>query len=345
MTATIVPFQYDAKGSISATELQDGDLLCEGFSLRYDEIDRDGEAWVEDAKALLFQSVQRFLKGNAPLVHHHDPRVVLGRVLEAENVPGVGIRTKAVIDYQEPSSPWRHLYLAAKRGRLSKWSWGGLFKRVQTPEGPRLVDADFVELSACASSIGRQTDWSVVQAAALSAEDGKAVTATGGYRDARAEDLKAIKAALTDLKGEAMFWKRREPTPDAHVIHVDSLSPGQHRALQDQQARQSAIAFRNRGEQEAKVIDKGAVETVAEVSAEQRATIYGTNFVGPDGRVDRGTVDVVDGSIAEALAGRRFEPEGETPLQALARQEREQAEQEKQDDLLRGFDRALEKKQ
>jgi hypothetical protein len=192
--STPVEFLWDIK-SVAPVQLEHGQLLIRGTSLNY-ELDRENEAWAETSA--LMSGIRRFLKGTAPLCMHHDQKIVLGKVVSATPITGKGVEIEAVVDYQPPGSPWRHLYESLKRGRLSNLSWAGLFRREMTPEGPRIVDADFVELSVCAASIGRGTTFEIVAGKALTAPAGKAVIGDE-YVDLDALDGR-VKALTTTLE-------------------------------------------------------------------------------------------------------------------------------------------------
>jgi HK97 family phage prohead protease len=194
-TVATIPFHWTLSGKAApAVEVDHGDLLIEGWCLRFDETDRENERWLENG--VLLRSIEKFVQGNAPVCHHHDYRTVLGRAVSADYVPGKGIKVKAIIDHQPPGSPWRHLYEAVKRGRLANLSFGGIFKREQTAKGPVLVDADFLELSVCGTSVGRGTSFAVVA--------GKALTAVPGYGVGGADDLSDLRARLEILELDAV---------------------------------------------------------------------------------------------------------------------------------------------
>ncbi len=168
-----VPFTFDfalepsAKaipGSI-AYELEDGDLLIEGVGLNFD-VDRENEAF--ENTGLLQKSLDAFVANGGPLCYHHKKDVVLGRVLSAEVVSGKGVKLTARVDSQPESSPIRHLYEQIKKGSITGLSAGGFFRRRNTPAGPRIYDADFVEWSATPTPIGLGTGFSVIAGKALS---------------------------------------------------------------------------------------------------------------------------------------------------------------------------------
>jgi phage head maturation protease len=196
-----IAFAWDIKAA-TPVALDDGQLLIRGWALNYN-IDREDEAFSETGA--LLRGIKAFIASNAPLCHHHDYKTVLGRVVSATPVAGKGIEVEAVVDFQPESSPWRHLYEAIKRGRLSNLSFGGLFRRQMTPDGPRIVDADFLELSVCGTSVGRGTTFEIVAGKALSAPAGTAVI------DGEHVDLDALDVRVKSLVSTLQHYKDNMP--------------------------------------------------------------------------------------------------------------------------------------
>lgn len=159
-----VPFTFDLDGKgadASVTELQDGDLLIEGWGANYD-IDREDEAFEEGA---FRNALSKFLAGNAPLCYHHKMDTVIGKVVSAEPVAGKGIKLRAIVDKQNEASPYHHIYDGIKRGRINGLSCGGIFKRDRTKN--KIVDVDLLEWSATPVSVGRGTNFSVIAGKAM----------------------------------------------------------------------------------------------------------------------------------------------------------------------------------
>jgi HK97 family phage prohead protease len=193
-----VPFVFDvdlkAANGDTAIELANGDLLIEGWGANYD-LDREDEAFEEGA---FTKGLKKFLAGSAPLCYHHDYKTVIGKVVDAYPVSGKGMWVKAIVDHQPEGSPWRHIYDGIRRGRISAFSCGGIFKRRHTKAGPRIFEVDLLEWSATPVSIGRGTDFSVVAGKALNApvegkaeltEDEQAVETAVAERELEREDL------------------------------------------------------------------------------------------------------------------------------------------------------------
>ncbi|MCW3003380.1 MAG: hypothetical protein JWQ20_2678 [Conexibacter sp.] len=250
MTATeSIAFAWDIK-SVAPVQLEDGQLLIRGTSLNY-EIDRELEAFAETPA--LMGGIQRFLQGSAPLCHHHDFKTVLGRVVSATPIAGKGVEVEAIVDYQPESSPWRHLYEALRRGRLSNLSWGGIFRRQITPDGPRIVDADFLELSVCAASVGKGTSFEIVAGKALSAPAGTAVI-DDEHVDLDALDVrvKSLLSTLQHYKGTNMTyrdWFHDRPSA------IPEVSPIEQRRIRDRN-------INDRAREEAAKTDTAGMETV-----------------------------------------------------------------------------------
>lgn len=166
-TLAPVPFTFDlelkaADGNV-VQELQDGDLLIEGWGATLD-VDREEEAFTDNA---FTKGLKKFLSGSAPLCWHHQYDKVIGRVVDAQVVPGRGVWLKAVVDHQPETSPLFPVYQAIKRGRANGLSCGGIFKRIQTNLGPRINHVDLMEWSATATPVGPSAQFSVIAGKAL----------------------------------------------------------------------------------------------------------------------------------------------------------------------------------
>src|SRR5215211_5374975 len=177
-----VPFYLDVSTkALPAVELDNGSLLIEGMALTFD-LDREDERFWE-SNGSLWQGIQRFLSGNAPLAYHHQYDKIIGRMLSAERAP-TGIRVKALVDYQPETSPLRFIYEGIRNQRLNHLSLGGVFKREVGPDGlPQIIDADFLELSVTGVPAAKNgaTTFQIIAQKALNAPEGKAVSATGEY--------------------------------------------------------------------------------------------------------------------------------------------------------------------
>jgi HK97 family phage prohead protease len=165
------PFQLEAKaledgtpGNI-VTELDDGDLIIEGWAATFDGVDRQGENFTDGA----FQrGIKAFLSGPAALCFHHKHEKVLGKVLDLEEVEGKGLRMRARVDGAIRTHPELGTYYnQIKKGTLSALSVGGFFKRKLTSLGTRISDMDFTEISVTPVPVHSQPAFSVVAGKAL----------------------------------------------------------------------------------------------------------------------------------------------------------------------------------
>lgn len=176
------------------SQLEEGDLLIAGWGANFD-VDRQNEAFA-DTKGIE-DGLKEFIDGEATLAFHHKHDHVLGKVLAADLVPGKGVRVVARVDKQPESSPLRYLYDQVKKGTLNALSFGGFFKRAMTNGGPRIVGADFTELSITGVPVGRGPSFGVVATKAL--EDLKLPDVPAINGDIREEDLLEINFAVENL--------------------------------------------------------------------------------------------------------------------------------------------------
>src|SRR6516225_9093549 len=115
-------FTFDGK-ALSATEIAEGDLLLEGFAVIFAGLDRTLENF---APGSFRQACKAFLEGSAPLCFHHKPTQILGKVLQMEEIPNVGVRVKARVDGAIKNHPeLATIYQQIKKGTLTGLSMGG----------------------------------------------------------------------------------------------------------------------------------------------------------------------------------------------------------------------------
>lgn len=146
------------------TELEDGDLLIEGWAANFEGIDRQGENFAEGA----FQrGIKAFLDAGGPLCFHHKNDHGIGKVNRLEEVEGKGLWMEARVDKQEPSSPLYHIYNAIRKRTYKGLSVGGFFKRALTEAGKRIMDVDFTEISVTPVPVHPKTGFAVVAGKAL----------------------------------------------------------------------------------------------------------------------------------------------------------------------------------
>lgn len=170
-------FQYDfmvegkaVQGEDTAetvTELENGDLLIEGWAAVFEGVDREGENFEPGA---FKRGVKSFLQNQAALCYHHDKKLGIGSVLDLKEEEGKGLWMKARVDYQEETSPLRWIYSGIKKGSMKGLSVGGFFKRKLTDGGFRISDVDFTEVSVTPVPMHPGTSFAVVAGKALEAE-------------------------------------------------------------------------------------------------------------------------------------------------------------------------------
>jgi hypothetical protein len=153
-------FTWEGK-ALSAVELAEGDLLLDGLAVVFAGLDRDGENF---APGSFRRAGKAFLEGSAPLCFHHHPSQVIGKVLEAYEVPGIGVRIKARVDGAIKDHPTLGpIYHQIRKGTLTGLSWGGFLKRL----GNMIVDIDPTELSVTGTPTHSQPAFAVVEGKSL----------------------------------------------------------------------------------------------------------------------------------------------------------------------------------
>lgn len=178
----------------TVTELDNGDLLIEGYAAVFDGIDREGENFIPGA----FQrGIKSFLNSQASLNFHHKHDHGIGKVLDLDEEEGKGLKMKARVDFQPESSPLRYIYNAIKKGTYKGLSVGGFFKRKLTEAGWRIADMDFTEISVTPVPVHPGTSFAVVAGKAL--EDIELPAKPDVSGDVRAEDEEMLKYYIEGL--------------------------------------------------------------------------------------------------------------------------------------------------
>lgn len=162
------PFELEGKAVSDSAEvevLEDGDLIIDGFAAVFDGVDRQGENFMDGA----FEAgIKSFLDGPASLCFHHKREKVLGKVLELQEVEGKGLKMRARIDGAIKDHPeLGTIYRQIKKGTLTGLSVGGYFKRKLTPNGKRIANMDFTEISITGVPVHAKPAFSVVAGKAL----------------------------------------------------------------------------------------------------------------------------------------------------------------------------------
>lgn len=172
----LLDFPIDGK----AMPVADG-LVVEGYAAGFN-VDRQNEAFTPDAS--FERSLRRYLSDNPILCYHHHYDQALG-VVEDARVDSKGLFIRARLDTPEPGTELADVFRKVRSGTIKGFSIGGRFKRIQTPNGPRVYTAEIVEISVTPLP---------VEPGALFTVSGKAITA-----DPMAEQIEAFSEALDRL--------------------------------------------------------------------------------------------------------------------------------------------------
>jgi HK97 family phage prohead protease len=180
-------------------------MLLEGFAVIFAGLDREAENF---APGCLTRACKAFLEGSAPLCFHHKTADVLGKVLEMNEVPGVGIRVKARVDGAIKTHPTLGtLYQQVKDGTLTGLSLGGFFKRL----GNKIVEVDPTELSVTGVPTHTRPAFAVVSGKALEYALVKhELEAQEWFRDQleqQARDLEALEVAVGRARLGITAWR------------------------------------------------------------------------------------------------------------------------------------------
>lgn len=133
-------FVLDGKSVVEAAP--DGKLRIEGYAAGFG-LDRKDEAFLP---GVFETGLDKYFKDNPVLLYHHHYDQALGTV-EQVKLDGKGLFVKAALDDPEPGTPLADVYNKVKSGTIKGFSIGGIFKRKMTPQGPRVHQADFAEIS------------------------------------------------------------------------------------------------------------------------------------------------------------------------------------------------------
>lgn len=215
------PFSLEGKAETGIVEeLEDGDLIIDGWAASFDGIDRQGENFIPGA----FQrGIKAFLEGSAPLCYHHKPDHVLGKVLALEEIEGKGLRMRARVDGAIRSHPvLGTLYTQIKRGTLKNLSVGGYFKRVATAAGKRIGDMDFTEISITGVPVHTKPAFSVVAGKALGTEP--VIIPSVFDLSETAAKLDALERTLNKVEGKAAKGEPGDLEFLATLLELEQLS-------------------------------------------------------------------------------------------------------------------------
>lgn len=138
------PFElgFTLDGKAVAEKAPDGKLRIEGYAATLG-LDRKDEAFLP---GVFEKGLDKYFKDNPVLLYHHQYDKALG-VVEDVKLDQKGLFVKAAIDPPAPGSWAEDVYSKVKSGTIKGFSIGGIFKRKMTPQGPRVHEADFAEIS------------------------------------------------------------------------------------------------------------------------------------------------------------------------------------------------------
>lgn len=192
----------DGTAAQTVTELDDGDLLIEGYAAVWEGEDREGENFAPGA---FERGIKSFLKSQAALCFHHKHDHVLGKVLELEEEEGKGLRMKARVDGAIKDHPTlKTYYQQIKNGTLNGLSVGGFFKRAIIEGKKRIADMDFTEISVTGVPVHTGPSFAVVAGKALVSDvvvpDNVTVNLPDGAEEIREDDLMWLNDSLSSIE-------------------------------------------------------------------------------------------------------------------------------------------------
>lgn len=171
------------------TELEDGDLLIEGYAAVWDGDDRQGENFVPGS---FQQGLDDFLAGQAALCYHHQHDAALGKVLELRE-EGKGLFMKARVDGAVKRHPTLGVvYDQIKRGTFNGLSTFGYFHRGIGDLANKIIKTDLTEISVTPVPVHPGTSLSVVAGKALESPGATPTDTDDGEFDALIERIKNI---------------------------------------------------------------------------------------------------------------------------------------------------------
>lgn len=154
-------FQYDFILSQKAAEITEdpdtGDLYIEGYASDFD-VDRQDEAFEPGA---FEEGLKSFMRTNPVMLYHHKYDHALGQYVDAR-LDEKGLWVKGRVDKPAPGSWAEDVFNKIKRGTIRAFSVGGIFKRRNTPNGPRIFKCDLAEISVTPFPVNPRTTFAVV---------------------------------------------------------------------------------------------------------------------------------------------------------------------------------------
>lgn len=186
----VADFRYDFVLDQKATDItedENGDLWIEGYASDFG-VDRQDEAFEPGA---FDRGLKSFMERNPVLLYHHKFDQALGQIVSS-SLDDVGLWVKARVDKPAAGSWAEDVFNKVKRGTIKGFSVGGLFKRRNTPDGPRIFDCDLAEISVTPFPINPRTTF--------------AVTAGKAFENVEVPDLPKIKGEVRAEDEDQVKW-------------------------------------------------------------------------------------------------------------------------------------------
>jgi hypothetical protein len=207
-TPDLFQFRYDftlegkaAPDAPVVTEMEDGDLLIEGYAAVWDGDDRQGENFAPGAFAA---SLKKFLDGQAALCYHHQHDKCLGKVLDLRE-EGKGLYMKARVDGSIKDDPrLSSIYRQIKRGTYNGLSTYGYFTRGVGALANKIINTDLTEISITPVPVHPGTSLAVIAGKALVEDvqvpDKVTVDLPDGTEEIREDDLMWLNDSLESIE-------------------------------------------------------------------------------------------------------------------------------------------------
>lgn len=194
----VAEFQYDFvldQKAAQVTEDEHGDLYIEGYASDFG-LDRQDEAFEPGA---FEEGLKSFMEVNPVMLYHHKGDKALGQYVDAR-LDEHGLWVKGRVDKPAPGSWAEDIFNKIKRGTIRAFSVGGIFKRRNTPDGPRIFKCDLAEISVTPFPVNPRTTFAVVAGKAFEDINIPEIPEVEG--EVRQEDIFMVEEAvriLTDV--------------------------------------------------------------------------------------------------------------------------------------------------
>lgn len=205
----VAQFQYDFfldQKAHSVTEDENGDLFIEGYASDYG-LDRQEEAFEPGA---FEEGLKAFMETNPIMLYHHKFDQALGQFVDAR-IDQKGLWVKGRVDKPEPGTWAADVYNKIKKGTIRAFSVGGIFRRRQTPNGPRIFKCDLGEISVTPFPVNPRTTFALAGAKAFDGVEIPSLPPVDG--EVREDDEWMVKEAVRML--ESVFERIDKRTSSA----------------------------------------------------------------------------------------------------------------------------------